>query len=264
MQLGLPISIGIVGTGRVAQAFARRWAGLPEVVSVKWILGRRPEAVSSLQALLPAAPESLDKLPQSRVDVDCVVLAASDDALPSLMEHFESSFVLHFSGSAPAPKIGAVLWPIRAISSSETIDWSTLPCGLEFSGRSNPENIEEWLRTTAPNSQTMNSKERIGAHLTAVVVANFTNHLLALGQELAGRSGLEWSTFVPLIDGVWEAARRGESREAQTGPAARGDELTVGRHRVWLEENAPQLLPLYNTLTAQISTFHNSAPHDPS
>lgn len=262
MQQGPPISIGIVGTGRVARAFAQRWAAMPQVVAVKWIDGRRPEAVSSLQDLFPEKPKAFHNLLPNADEVDCVVLAASDDALPELMERYDSSFVLHFSGSAPAPRNGAVLWPIRAISSASEIDWSTLPCGLE--SPSMPEEIAEWLRMTAPNAREMNSKERIGAHLTAVVVANFTNHLLAMGQELATQSGLEWSTFLPLVDGVWEAARNGRSREAQTGPAARGDELTVGRHRVWLEEHAPHLLPLYNTLTDSIATFHKPQPHDPS
>lgn len=262
MQSGRLLSIGIVGTGRIAQAFARRWADLPDVVEVKWVFGRRSDAASSLKALFPVPPKALEELPNDDAPVDCVVLATSDDALPSLMAHFEPSFVLHFSGSAPAPRKGAVLWPIRAISAASEIDWNTLPCGLE--SLSMPEPIAEWLRMTAPNAQKIKSKERIGAHLTAVLVANFTNHLLALGQEIAKQSGIEWSTFLPLVQGVWEAAETGRSREAQTGPAVRGDELTVGRHRVWLEENAPQLLPLYNTLTEQIATFHQTLPHDPS
>jgi predicted short-subunit dehydrogenase-like oxidoreductase (DUF2520 family) len=262
MQARPPISIGIIGTGRVAQAFAQRWAALPEVVEVKWIWGRRPEAVASLKAHFQDPPEALKVFPHDDVQVDCVVLATSDDALPELMERYRSSFVLHFSGSAPAPRNGAVLWPIRAISGADEINWNTMPCGLESPKM--PNKIAEWLRMTAPNTQSMSSKERIGAHLTAVVVANFTNHLLALGQELAEQSGLDWSTFLPLVEGVWEAGRGGGSREAQTGPAARGDELTVGRHRVWLEENAPQLLPLYNTLTDSIATFHTSPTHDHS
>lgn len=257
-----PVRVGICGTGKVARAFLRRWLTMPETVAVVWVHGRRAEGVKALRHTCGGDWEVAEDWVSVAGDVDWVALAVSDDAIADFASKALPAGVryLHFSGSVPAPVGGAVLWPIRAIHPTDEPDWDEMPCALQW-----PENTNsraDWLRATAPALQIITENARQQAHLAAVFAANVPNHAFAVAQSLAAAAGVPWSAFAPLVEGVGATAIAGHSAQAQTGPAIRRDAGTVGRHRVWLEENAPHLLPFYNAATDSIQHEHPRKPHE--
>lgn len=259
-----PVRVGICGTGKVARAFLARWLSMTEVVDVVWVHGRRAEAVLALRDELGGDWAEATDWAAAMREVDWVALAVSDDAIPAFLARPLPAGVrfVHFSGSVPAPAECAVLWPIRAIHPTDAPDWDRMPCALQWT--CGPAEDANWLRKTAPALYETSETQRQQAHLAAVFAANISNHAFAVAQSLAAAAGVPWSALAPLVEGVGATALAGQSAEAQTGPAIRRDAGTLGRHRVWLEENAPHLLAFYNAATDSIQHEHPRKPHEQS
>ena len=258
-----PKRIGICGTGKVAAAFLKRWLSMPKVVEVVWVHGRRAEGLANLRTACGGEWAEAAVWQEEAGLVDWVALAVSDDAIPGFVSCSlpAGTRFLHFSGSVPAPSGGAVLWPIRAIHPTDEPDWAQLPCALQLPGDGNEEDVD-WLRATAPAWQPTTETQRQQAHIAAVFAANISNHAFAVAQALAEAASVPWSAFAPLVEGVGATAAAGGSAAAQTGPALRRDAGTVRRHRVWLEKNAPHLLPFYNAASESIQREHPIETHD--
>jgi len=90
---------------------------------------------------------------------------------------------------------------------------------------------------------------RSAYHAAAVMASNFLIALEEAAAVLLARAGVEDARAIltPLV--LRTAANWAEAGSmALTGPIARGDAVTVQRHRDALRELAPELLPLYDAL----------------
>jgi predicted short-subunit dehydrogenase-like oxidoreductase (DUF2520 family) len=86
-------------------------------------------------------------------------------------------------------------------------------------------------------------------HAAATAASNFLVTVEDLAERLAERVGLDRAALVPLVRATvdnWAGA----GARALTGPIARGDEETVERQRAAVMRSAPELLPLWDALTA--------------
>jgi predicted short-subunit dehydrogenase-like oxidoreductase (DUF2520 family) len=86
-------------------------------------------------------------------------------------------------------------------------------------------------------------------HAAATAASNFLVTVEDMAERLAERVGLDRSALVPLVRATvdnWAAS----GTRALTGPIARGDEQTVERQRTAIVDAAPELLPLWDALTA--------------
>jgi predicted short-subunit dehydrogenase-like oxidoreductase (DUF2520 family) len=86
-------------------------------------------------------------------------------------------------------------------------------------------------------------------HAAATAASNFLVTVEDLAERLADRVGLDRSALVPLVRATVENWAAAGSR-ALTGPIARGDEETVQRQRDAVAAAAPELLALWDALTA--------------
>jgi predicted short-subunit dehydrogenase-like oxidoreductase (DUF2520 family) len=90
---------------------------------------------------------------------------------------------------------------------------------------------------------------RAAYHAAASIASNFLVTLETAAERLAATAGIEREHLVPLVRATVESwALRGEA--ALTGPIARGDEATVARQRGALAERSPELLPVWDALSA--------------
>ena len=95
---------------------------------------------------------------------------------------------------------------------------------------------------------------RAAYHAAASIASNFLVTLEAAAERVAGSAGLApgeaRALLAPLVRATVEnwAARGPEA--ALTGPVARGDEATVDRQRDAVAAAAPELLDLFDSLTA--------------
>ncbi|MCY7356580.1 MAG: DUF2520 domain-containing protein, partial [Rudanella sp.] len=89
-------------------------------------------------------------------------------------------------------------------------------------------------------------------HLAAVFACNFTNHLLAIANDLTKAHDLEFDLLRPLIRETFRKGLAAEDpAEVQTGPARRGDQKTINTHLAMLN-GQPKLMEIYELMTGNI------------
>jgi predicted short-subunit dehydrogenase-like oxidoreductase (DUF2520 family) len=90
--------------------------------------------------------------------------------------------------------------------------------------------------------------DRVAYHAAGAMAANFLVALEAAAERLAATAGVTREQLAPLVLATaaqWAALG---PEAALTGPIARGDELTVQRHRAAVAERTPELLALWDAL----------------
>jgi predicted short-subunit dehydrogenase-like oxidoreductase (DUF2520 family) len=97
--------------------------------------------------------------------------------------------------------------------------------------------------------------DRAAYHAAASIASNFLVTLEAGAERLAASAGLPRALLVPLVRAAVENWAALGPERALTGPVARGDEATVARQRDAVAERAPDLLHLFDALTAATRTL---------
>lgn len=93
-------------------------------------------------------------------------------------------------------------------------------------------------------------------HLVASFSSNFANHLFQLSANYCEKEGIDFNLFLPLINAAVEELYHKDPAQIQTGPALRGDEVTMQQHRKLLEAY-PQMEEIYSLLSDSIrKSFH--------
>jgi predicted short-subunit dehydrogenase-like oxidoreductase (DUF2520 family) len=94
----------------------------------------------------------------------------------------------------------------------------------------------------------MEDSDRAAYHAAASIASNFLVTLETAAEHLVQTAGADRSALVPLVRQTLENwAETGPG--ALTGPIVRGDLETVRRQREAIQERAPQLLELFDTMT---------------
>ena len=91
-------------------------------------------------------------------------------------------------------------------------------------------------------------EDRAAYHAAAAVASNFLTTIEGAAERIGATAGLDRDLLVPLVRASVEAWAELGAARALTGPIARGDEVTVERHRAVIGERTPDLLALYDAL----------------
>ena len=73
-----------------------------------------------------------------------------------------------------------------------------------------------------------------------------------MAAKLLESHGLDFSVMLPLVDETIAKLHSLQPREAQTGPAVRGDTIVMGEHLSMLSDDA-QLQDVYRKISAYIN-----------
>lgn len=92
--------------------------------------------------------------------------------------------------------------------------------------------------------------DRVAYHAAASIASNFLITLEAAAERLAATAGVRREALVPLVRATVESWATLGPERALTGPVARGDEATVALQREAVADRAPDLLRLFDALTA--------------
>lgn len=192
---------------------------------------------------------------------DMLLLAISDNAIAELnqLPLAPSTVVAHTSGSMPLalldtyPERG-VVYPLQTLSLGRALPINQIPFFTESSSPKAEMMIRALMSALGANFQTLKSNERVKLHVAAVMVNNFTNHLLQLANQYAQEQAVAPDALKALsfetIQKFW--AMGGLS--AQTGPAKRGDDAVIEKHLAMLTDN--QLKNIYQLLSQSIKNTH--------
>jgi predicted short-subunit dehydrogenase-like oxidoreductase (DUF2520 family) len=235
--------LAVVGPGRAGRAFAAA-AGR---AGLEVELAGRDRAGQACRR----AGIALLCVPDAAIGGACDALASS---VPPLR------FVGHLSGAstlealAPAADRGAEVFslhPLQTIPDGDA-DLTGAPCAVASSSASARRLAGRLAERLGMRPFEVPEQSRAAYHAAASIASNLLVALEESAAELLAKAGVERprELLAPLV--LRTAANWAErGPDALTGPIARGDAETVARHTAALGELAPELLPLYEALTAR-------------
>ncbi len=194
--------------------------------------------------------EGLDSLPQANV----YIYAVKDEALASVAAQVhgkEKSLHLHTSGSMPITVFGddkphsGIFYPFQTFSKARLIeDFSTIPVFFEARGIDDISAVYSLALTITSHIYETTQHDRERLHVAGVYACNFTNLMYTMAAELLRNTHIPFSALLPLIDETAAKIHAMAPRDAQTGPARRGDENVMSHHLQLLNDEQRQVYQL--------------------
>ena len=200
----------------------------------------------------------------SIVEADVYIIAIPDDAIRIFSENLivKNALVVHTSGSAPMDAIHSkhrqgVFYPLQTFSKEVTPDFTTIPFCIEAAIKTDEALLCNIASSISNNVQLISSKKRETIHIAAVIVNNFVNQLYKISEDLLEEHQLDFDILKPLILETAQKITRLSPKEAQTGPAKRGDQEVIQKHISKLK--SPSHQDVYKLITQAIIATHNTA-----
>ncbi|HEY1510628.1 MAG TPA: DUF2520 domain-containing protein [Solirubrobacteraceae bacterium] len=105
--------------------------------------------------------------------------------------------------------------------------------------------------------------DRAAYHAAASIASNFLITLEAAAERVGADTGVDRELLVPLVRATVENWAALGPERALTGPVARGDEHTVASQRAAIEQRAPELLELFDSLVEATRELANRRTAQP-
>ncbi len=194
--------------------------------------------------------EGLDQLPPANV----YIYAVRDEALPDVVAQVVGvgkSLHLHTSGTMPITVFGddkphaGIFYPFQTFSKARVIeDFSTVPVFFEARGIDDISAVYSLALTITSHVYEATQQDRERLHVAGVFTNNFTNLMYTMAAELLKSTHIPFSALLPLIDETAAKIHTLAPRDAQTGPARRGDENVMNHHMQLLNEEQREIYRL--------------------
>lgn len=254
MQNQLKSHITIIGAGNTASYLGGILMKAGHIIDAVW--SRNIDHAELLADKFKTF--SLSKLDEIPDRSDFILIAVSDDAIADVVSRmpFRNSILLHTAGSVSKEALAScsndygVLYPLQTIRKEMSLT-EKLPLLVDASHESVLHKIKMLASSITDLVYEANEEERLKLHLAAVFVSNFTNHLYQLTYEWCENSKLPFKLLLPIIREM--AGRQSEMPPSnwQTGPASRGDIVTLNKHLDLLKDH-PMMQQVYQLLSDDI------------
>lgn len=248
-------NISFAGAGRVAGALCREMyhAGF----KILQVVSRNADDGRPLAQMCGAGWSSELSFNKSN---DIIIVAVPDHNLVEVLSEIRCSkntVVAHTAGSYglevfPSDIINpGVFYPLQTFSKEREIDFKDLPFLLEAKEEKALEHLSTLAEVLGGKIHYVDVDRRKLLHVSAIFVNNFTNYMLAEGEEIASKAGFSFGILVPLIKETISKALENGPSSSQTGPAVRNDINTIEKHMELLSFS-PDLQKLYSEITQSI------------
>jgi predicted short-subunit dehydrogenase-like oxidoreductase (DUF2520 family) len=214
-----------------------------------------------------------------------LLLTTSDSALAEVAralakrrKNWKGTIVLHTSGAWPAGGMDSVLQPFRhrGASTASLHPLQTVPSaqagvrnliGCSWAIEGDPQGVKlgrRWVRALRGTGFTLRPQHKPAYHAAAVIACAGVVTLMENSRRLLEQSGVAPKRARRMLEGfVTETAKNFAAlgaRRALTGPAVRGDWATIRKHLGALENQAPDLVPLYKSLLHSMWRLNGRRP----
>ena len=253
------MKVAIVGSGNLAYHLAKRLFETKNPLTALCVRGA--EKAAELQQFFGNESKVIQQSDLSNQKVDLVILAVSDEVLPEVLANYQfpaKATVVHTSGTQGINLFDdsyienfGVLYPLQTFTKDKQVDFSETPVFIESNNKEAFRNIETIADRLSNKVSILRSKERRKVHLAAVIACNFSNALYLLAEKQLNMMGLDFELIKPLISETTQKALALGPEKAQTGPAARGDDSTIAKHKKLLKKD-PETQKIYKQLTRLI------------
>lgn len=223
-------SIIILGTGNLAQHLCQSFSAVNSINIVQ-VFGRNLETLKKFSSYAEICSN-----PTEIKDADVYIIAVKDDAITKVSQSLTSKkgIVVHTSGAVEMDVIESVnsgiFYPLQTFTKGKTIDFKSIPICIEAKQDSALKVLRILGESISDKVDEITSAQRKKLHLAAVFANNFTNHLYSISEDICLQEGLSFELLQPLI---LETAKKVQSitpKDAQTGPARRGDKKSMQNH----------------------------------
>ncbi len=250
--------IAFIGSGNVATVLCRLLKRAGHTIT-----GIYSASAANAQTLaIEAGAASYGTVDQLIDNADIYIIAVNDNAITEISETLKlpGKIVVHTSGSTPQDVLRnistqyGVLYPLqslRKLSEHQPV----IPLLVNGSDDIVNTQIRALAETVSPIVEDADDEKRLNLHLAAVMVSNFTNFLYTLAYDYCTKQQVPFSALVPLIKEVADRTELYKPCDMQTGPAVRGDSITIEKHLQLLSQY-PTQQQVYAQLTEAIRNFY--------
>ena len=256
--------ICLVGSGNVATWLLQKLRDCREF-PVTQVYSRQIEHAREAAALVGA--EAVDD--PAKLDPRCsiFIFALRDDALPQVLSRipFKMPLAVHTAGSVPQETLApyaehyGVLYPLQTFSKNTDMSSLRVPLCVECD-QAGPhrETLMSLADSLSDMVRPMSGEQRFYAHLASVFACNFSNAMCTVADDILQQHQMDLELILPLLEQTVDKLKTLPPREAQTGPARRGDEAVMHRHLQALTE--PQWQEIYRIMSnfIQSKSFYNA------
>ena len=246
--------VTIIGSGNVATHFAHNIAEAGH--HIECVCSR---TISHAQALANTIGNctSTSCLSDVPTTSDVYIISVSDNSISEVANSMPkvNGIVAHTSGATSIDALAAhshraVIYPCQTFTKGDDIDFTHLPLLIEANDDTTFKAVNDFALSLSTNVSPVNTAQRQVLHVAAVLSSNFTNHLIGLAKQLMDNNDIDYHVLEPLVRQTVSKAFSIDPFEAQTGPARRGDDNTLNRHRQLITDGTT--LDIYNLITTSI------------
>jgi len=225
------LNVFFIGNGNVAQHLATAITATEHSV-----IGHYARSEKSFPSLSTHYKQYND-IPS---DADIYIICVSDDAIEEVCNSLPSSIksqriIVHTSGAKsikstlPNVSYPGVFYPLQTFTAGRGMAYDQIP--------------------------QVDDHKRKQVHLSAVMINNFVNHLIARSEQLLASEDIDPSILQPLLIETIEKQADIGSDDAQTGPARRGDQETIKAHLELLHKKSDK--KMYKAISKSITKNYN-------
>ena len=246
------IDVIIIGTGNISYHFSQVILNKDNLRLVE-ICGRKKSIPKYFNKSISYSND-ICKIQSADIYLICV----SDDAIDYISNQLninEKSVVVHSSGSTEMNCLSkhkkyGVLYPLQTFSINSQVNFNNVPIIVEASSNDELIRIKELSSILSKKVIECNSKQRLSIHISAVFANNFSNHMNVIAEEILKANNVDPNILKPLILETSKKTQYLKFKNAQTGPAKRNDQITIGKHLNLLKET--KHFDMYKTITEEI------------
>lgn len=251
----------IIGSGNMAWFLVKRLTSAGHICL--GIYSRNKEAVKTLSEACHI--RIIDEPEQIKDDADCCIMAISDNAIEEVVQKlcFTNTVLIHTAGAAsinilsPVTQHYGVIWLIYSIVKTDLPEHREIPCAYEYSDAKARDIIQILAGSITDITYEADGASRKWLHLCAVLSNNFTNHLMAVADDICRKENIPFDLLLPIVKQTFERVTHTPPRSLQTGPAKRNDEKTMNSHAALLNEH-PEWQRMYQAINESIKAMYNT------
>jgi len=190
---------------------------------------------------------------------DFYIVSVRDNALEGVVSEIQimHGMIMHTTGSVGLDIFEGrfedygVFYPFQTFRKEQLMDMGSVPLLIESNSAEGLVRIRDLAESIASRVIDFSSEQRQNLHLTAAFACNFTNYMVSVAEALLEEHHIDRALILPLMEETFRKIMLGPAREMQTGPAVRGDTVTMKKHLNLLEKH-PEWQKLYNFMSELI------------
>ncbi len=256
------VNIALIGAGNLAWHLAPALENIGHRISL--LYNRTAKHGHQLTGRLYNTSIKKD-LNFSRENVNVIIIAVQDSAVTEIVSNIvipDHALLIHTSGALSlqvlersAASHTGVFYPLQTFTKNMRIDFRNIPLCVEANSDYGKKILLSTAKGLSKSVYELNSEQRKVLHLSAVMTANFSNHLITIAGNLLRERELDQSLLFPLLQATIDKVFTMGPEAGQTGPAKREDHETIDLHLELLQHDE-DLMEIYSVLSNHIMKYY--------